>query len=89
MNEYEILLKQRSEHELADRKWRYNHQFVQEIAQNEHVQPKRPRFKLRFRLFNGFRQHRLARPCSDPPARQLIPAMLKPKCVRFLSLEAV
>lgn len=63
MNEYYVLLRQRQDRVLAERKWRKNDQFIQELAQNEPVQPKRQRFNLHFPRFRGFRLHLPVRPC--------------------------
>jgi hypothetical protein len=64
MNDYEILLKQHYDRVLAERQWRKNDQFLEDLAQNAPPRASRLRFLLRFPHFQRFQFPCLVRPCG-------------------------
>jgi hypothetical protein len=65
MNEYDIFLKQHYDRVLAERQWRKNNQFLEELAENEPAHPTRPRFHLHLPRFRRFHLERFTRPCGN------------------------
>lgn len=63
MNEYDLIVRQRLVGQEAERRWRRNEQFVEELAQHLSEQPGERRFRLHLPRLRGFRLRRPAPPC--------------------------